>query len=155
MTFLESVKIELEDERKRLLSSIITEKHEGIIVEYVASCSVGNAEIISKESKKILLLINENSFPKWPDLNEWLSILPKTFTDLFSNSFDEEDWGLSDWLYWFELENRAWFLWNVEQLDGISLKISILIYEHPFPSESLEVLFMKLGTSELKERNIY
>ena len=103
------------------------------------------------EAKNILLLINKNTFPRWPDLDGWLSILPRYFID----SFSDDDWIFENWIYWFEPENRFWFLWSLDPVDDTHLKISILVHEHPFPSEALEVLFMKLGTDELEEVNIY
>lgn len=155
MTFLESMKIELEDEKNRIISSFSTKNNKGIIIEYITSCKIGCAEDILKKSKEILLLINENSSLEWPSLDEWISILPRYFTNLFSDSPDDENWDLSSWLYWFELDNRAWFLWDVELIDDAQLKISILVYEHPFPSEALEVFFMRLGINELEEVSIY
>ncbi len=42
-------------------------------------------------------------------------------------------------------------LGELDPVDNEHLKISIVVQEHPFPVESLEVLLMKLGTSELHE----
>ena len=155
MTYSESIKKELNDEKSRIISSIIPKEHKGIIVDYITHCSSGCAKYIHKKAREILLLINDRSYSTWPDINEWISILPEEYVESFRNSNEDEDWILSDWLYWFEIENRAWFLWNINVIDENHLKISVLIYEHPFPSESLKVMFTHLGTDELIETNIY
>ena len=41
----------------------------------------------------------------------------------------------------------------INEINSNYLEIKIIVYEHPYPWESLEVLFMKLGTSELREIN--
>lgn len=151
MTHLESMKINLEDERNRISSSSLIKENDGFVIEYITTCRPGCGEVILNEAKNILLLINKNTFPKWPDLDGWLSILPRYFID----SFSDDDWIFENWIYWFEPENRFWFLWSLEPVDDTHLKISILVHEHPFLSEALEVLFMKLGTDELEEINIY
>ncbi len=136
-----------------MVSDSFMKKQEGIIVNNVGTCSKVSASGISKKAIDILLLINENTFPEWPTADRWFSILPKYFTDSFSksNTLHSEDWLFEQWLYWFEPENRFWFLGELEPVDNEHLKISIVVQEHPFPVESLEVLFMKLGTSKLRE----
>ncbi|MCP3774512.1 hypothetical protein NLX71_14520 [Paenibacillus sp. MZ04-78.2] len=152
MTVSETIKRKLEDEKDRILSSFsVTKQDEGFIVDFIADCDENSAESVLETSKNILRLIIENSLTIWPSLDEWSSILPKEFVKSFADSTDSDDWTLSDWLYWFEPENRTWFLWNIELIGNKSLKISILVYEHPFPWEALEVLFVKLGTGEVKE----
>lgn len=153
MTFLNTLKLNLENEKKRMLSDAFMKKQEGIIVNYIVTCSKDSAIGISKKAIDILLIINENTFPEWPNVDRWLSIMPKYFTDSFSKSkiLHSEDWLFEEWLYWFEPENRFWFLGELDPVDNEHLKISIVVQEHPFPVESLEVLLMKLGTSELHE----
>lgn len=155
MTFSESIKIELKEEKNRIVSSAVPKKHKGIIVEYITHCSNNCATYIQQKAKEILSLLNDRSYSVWPDINEWISILPEDYVESFRNSIEDEGWTLSDWLCWFEVENRGWFLWNINVIDENHLKISVLIYEHPFPSESLKVMFTKLGTDELIEHNIY
>ncbi|MCG3464226.1 hypothetical protein L7750_17420 [Xenorhabdus bovienii] len=152
MTMSEIMKMKLEDEKNRVLSSFsVIKKDEGFIVDYIANCNESSASDILDKVKEILLLIHENSFSTWPSIDKWSSILPKEFVSSFSDSDDSDDWTLNDWLYWLEPENRAWFLWDVKELGSKCLKISIVVYEHPFPWEALEVLFMKMGTDELEE----
>jgi hypothetical protein len=155
MTARDSIKAELEIERERIRSSFITPPaHKGIIVDYVADCSQPCSYTIISNAKNILQIINETSQSQWLDIEEWISMLPTAFTDSFSSAEGEDDWSLEGWLYWFELENRSWFLWEIAAIGDAQLKISVWIYEHPFPAEALEVLFMKLGTKQLKEINI-
>ncbi|MBD2812281.1 hypothetical protein ID853_15670 [Xenorhabdus sp. Vera] len=152
MTMSETMKIKLDDEKNRILSSFsVIKEDEGFIVNYVANCHKNSASDILDKVKKTLLLIHENSFPTWPSVDEWSSILPKEFVGSFSDADDSDDWTLNDWLYWLEPENRTWFLWDAKEMDSKCLKISIVVYEHPFPWEALEVLFMKMGTDELEE----
>ncbi|WPP40275.1 hypothetical protein SK066_16900 [Paenibacillus hunanensis] len=155
MTARDSIKAELEIERERIRSFFTAPlMHRGIIVDYVADCSPGCADTIISNAKNILQVINEASQDQWPDIEDWISILPPAFTDSFPSTEDEDDWSLEGWLYWFGLENRFWFLWELAPIGDAQLKISIWIYEHPFPAEAREVLFMKLGTKQLKEINI-
>lgn len=152
MNYLDVLKAYLGDEGKRISSSSFLEKNNGFIVEYTTTCRAGCGDFILQKARDILLAINQNTLPKWPELDFWLAILPKYFTNSFSS--DGGDWTFENWLYWFEPENRFWFLWSANAIDETHLKISILVHEHPFPSEALEVLFMKLGTDELEEVNI-
>ncbi|EAH2685977.1 TPA: hypothetical protein LER39_002667, partial [Listeria monocytogenes] len=80
MTFLNTLKLNLENEKKRMLSDAFMKKQEGIIVNYIVTCSKDSAIGISKKAIDILLIINENTFPEWPNVDRWLSILPKYFT---------------------------------------------------------------------------
>ena len=153
MNYSDVLKMSLEKEEKRISSSFYAKRKNGVIVEYMTTCRSGCGGFILQEAKNILLTINRNTFPKWSELDFWLPILPKHFIDSFSS--DGGDWTFENWLYWFEPENRFWFLWSADAIDETHLKISILVHEHPFPSEALEVLFMKLGTDELEEVNIY
>ncbi|MFD1886095.1 hypothetical protein [Paenibacillus wenxiniae] len=156
MNSLDFIKVELETERDRILSSFTTpQTYKGIIVDYVADCSGQSPDSIINNAKNIMRIINETSQSGWPDTDGWLSILPTYFTDSFSSDpEDDDEWSLEGWLYWFELEHRAWFLWDLEAIGNEQLQISICIYEHPFPSEALDVLFMKLGTGQLTEISI-
>ncbi len=155
MTALDSIKAELEIERERIVSSFTAPPaHRGIIVDYVADCSPGCSGIIIRNAKNILRVINEASRAQYLDIEDWIAVLPAAFTDSFSSAEVEDDWSLEGWLYWFELENRSWFLWEIAAMGDAQLKISVWIYEHPFPAAALEVLFMKLGTKQLEEINM-
>ncbi|UPK80241.1 hypothetical protein LW139_15730 [Proteus vulgaris] len=151
MMLSESIKKDLIEERKRILSPCFEKDNNNFIMRYTTYCNEKNSSQIANIAKNILLLIQKYSFSKWPTIDEWYSILPKEFINSFLNSTTPDDWSLDDWLYWLEPENRFWFLWRINEIDIENLEIEIIIYEHPYPWESLEVLFMKLGTSELKE----
>ncbi|MEW4368748.1 hypothetical protein [Paenibacillus kandeliae] len=157
MTPLESIRAELDIERQRIISSFTApQTHKGIMVHYLADCHDECPDTVISNAKQIMQVINETSQAQWHNVDEWISMLPTYVTDSFSSAIDEHDeWSLEGWLYWFELEHRAWFLWEIEAVGDSQLQISIWIYEHPFPSEALEVLFMKLGTGQLTEIGIH
>ncbi|HGN1344147.1 TPA: hypothetical protein ACKRMM_005990 [Pseudomonas aeruginosa] len=151
MILPESIKKDLIEERKRILSPCFEKDNNKFIIKYTTYCNEKNSSQIANMAKTILLLIQKYNFSKWPTIDEWYSILPKEFINSFLNSTTPDDWHLDDWLYWLEPENRFWFLWRTNKIDIENLEIEIIIYEHPYPWESLEVLFMKLDTGELKE----
>lgn len=153
MTISESIKNELYEEKKRIRSPFHCKENNGIIIKYIVHCNKRKNNDIANMAKKILLSIQKYSFLEWPKDAEWRSILPKEFIDSFLDHTKEDDWTLDDWLYWLKPENRFWFLWSINEKNSNYLEIKIIVYEHPYPWESLEVLFMKLGTSELREIN--
>ncbi|HEM2023372.1 TPA: hypothetical protein U0179_003124, partial [Listeria monocytogenes] len=55
MTFLNTLKLNLENEKKRMLSDAFMKKQEGIIVNYIVTCSKDSAIGISKKAIDILL----------------------------------------------------------------------------------------------------
>lgn len=84
---------------------------------------------ISKKVIDILLIINENIFFEWLNVDRWFFILLKYFMDFFLKLkiLYSEDWLFEEWLYWFEFENRFWFLGELDFVDNEYLKISIVV----------------------------
>jgi hypothetical protein len=45
----------------------------------------------------------------------------------------ERPWSLSEWLYWFERENRQWCWWDAKVLNADLLAFAAEVESWPFP----------------------
>lgn len=155
MNMSELVKLDLESEHTRLnQDSVKSSAPQGFVVSFHVKCSPGDAAKILSDAKDVLRIINKNSFGNWPSLEGWSALLPNSFVATFTpdeSGSGDDGWTLEDWIYWFEPNNRVWFWWDAPLLGVDALTVSILVYEHPFAWESLEVLFKQLGAIEIEE----
>lgn len=54
-------------------------------------------------------------------------------------------WSREEWLYWFKPENRYWYWWDANVLDGNVIVIAIEVSEWPFPWDALKWLLRAAG----------
>lgn len=177
----ENITDELLFERQRLLSSVLlsSKPTEVGTVRFLGSCSSGAKEIIA-QAKNILTLINSYYGKGWPSIDEWQHLLPTEFIKQFrtertaqeieylkaeyqkrlaDSSYKiatQDQWTLSDWLYWFEDENREWFWWGAypsedQPQSNQNFIVVVKILGWPFPWAALKKLFEACGATNLEE----
>ncbi|MFM7887132.1 MAG: hypothetical protein ACKPCM_10675 [Pseudanabaena sp.] len=143
------------------------------IVRFNAFCS-GNSNDVLRKCKEVLEAFLRGSGDKWPSDDCWLTILPQWFIQQCSEELSleeqekwlvwwrglspeeqsqlnkEEQWSLSEWLYWLHPENRQWFWWEATSEDPDILRIAVEVNEWPFPWGSLDWLLRASGAISVK-----
>lgn len=166
------------EERERLHNNSFPDYQDnnGMGADFIIKC-YGNAEQVMQLSKKVLLCINQiYDYKKWPDLDEWQSILPHSFLKNFDPERTSEEikmyqkwwfklsyknklkearkknkWTLSNWLAWLEPAERVWFWWGAHLIDENHFVVSVKVLEDPFLSGALKYLFLASGASDVIE----
>lgn len=152
------------------------------VISYLVTC-LDNASQVVEKSKEVLLAVNRTLINRdsWPQDEEWQSLLPNWFVRSckpemtsqevqeyfewwYSLSYEEkleqeklpQTWSLSNWISYFDPEQREWYWWSAKIIDSNHFVVSVEIRQWPFPSGSLYWLLQVSGASkieEIKERN--
>lgn len=125
-------------------------------VRFRVTCH-NSAEETLVRMKQLLSSVDSNGLERWPDLDEWRTILPEWFVDACAPEMtgDEKErwleawrrmepeekaihektrkWTLSSWLYWLGPDQRTWFWWDADASDESELVIALQVEEWPFP----------------------
>ena len=174
--FLEVVHIE----RTRLEQNSFPDFIEnGMGQNYIVKCN-GNAPEVKDLVRQVLLIVNHvYSKPKWPNLDEWLNLLPIEFicnfvpeptseeTDIYmkwwfslsykkklQHSQKKQKWSLGDWLAWMEPSERLWFWWGATEIGEKTKQdyflLSINLLDDLYLTGALEVLFEYCGALSIE-----
>jgi hypothetical protein len=105
--------------------------------------------------EKILLMKD------FPTIDEWYKIFPPNFINKFAKEMTKEEamnwmknwqslslqekmqeekkrqWTFSNWIYWFEPDNRKWFLFSHTEINKKEFWLDIMITEVPTPLDAL------------------
>ncbi|GAB7197106.1 hypothetical protein [Dickeya oryzae] len=150
---------EIQKEQIRLLASSVEQEITGLGARFIFICKE-NAPSILNRGKDIMLIINKYSFPdkSWPSLEQWIDILPKTFTEQFPSEGDSKNqlekdnsFSLEVWLHWMKPQNRTWYWWDSalfsEPIKDTHFVVSVkTASELPyFSASSLKWLFKACG----------
>lgn len=164
----------LKNEERRLLQGPDqNEKIGGLgTCRFIIYCN-GNAPLVLKRSKEVLLKVNRVFQERIPEEEEWYSILPdyfvyscrpeipreqsekeRVFDRKVSENFTLEDhgiwnnlvrWELLSWTYWFQEENRYWYWWDSYVHENSHIFLAVEVHEWPYPSENISWLFRGCG----------
>ena len=170
----------LKNEERRLLQGPGENENIGGLgtIRYIIHCN-GNASLVLKRSKDVLLKVNRAFQERVPEEEEWYSLLPDYFVyscrpDVpleqsqkeveldrkLLNCLSLEDrgiwcdlerWHLSSWIYWFQEENRYWYWWDSYVHENSHIFVAIEVHEWPYPSGNLSWLFRGCGAYSVKE----
>jgi len=161
---------DLENERRRLMHGPRPgEKPSGLgTVRFRVRCP-GNAEQVLEKAKAVLNIVNQRSSSDWPSEEEWRRALPAWFVSRFAPELsqeraeeelrrwralsreeqirweEEQEWSLSNWIYWFQPGNRQWYWWDGIAVDADTLIVAVEVKDWPFPWGALRWLFRALG----------
>lgn len=168
-------------EYARLNGVVETESSPGFAgrVEFIVVADSPVTDVM-KKSEEILKLIDEISIDGWPSLEEWKSSFPPWFLQKFERELTPEEanaalrewqlsrsddskitadeleysWTFSNWIYWFEHENRSWF-WSHEKIESQSrARLFVDFIEYPFAWGALDWLLKCCGATSLEEISI-
>jgi hypothetical protein len=165
----------LASERLHLIGGPAREEKPGGLgtVRFVAKCK-GNAPEVLEKAKETLKAVNENSLPEWPSIDRWRQILPAWFVNRCAPErsqeeaenwltwwksltpaeqkkvLAEEEWSLSNWIYWFQPDNRQWYWWDGVPLDRNYVVIAVEVDAWPFAWGALRWLFRAAGADDLR-----
>ena len=173
--FLETARVErirLEQDSLDLADNVFGQN-------FIVKCD-GNAPEVKELVRKVLLVINHAySNTEWPDLDEWLKLLPVEFTRNFASepTHDEvkkytkwwsslsykkkleqarkkQKWSLGNWLAWMEPSERLWFWWGAAELDEKNKQdyffLSLSLVDELYVTGALEVLFEYCGAISIE-----
>ena len=141
-------------------------------VRFVAWCS-GNAESVLTNAKEVLRIV-AGATGISPDDPKWKELLPEWFIKRCSaemtreqaelelaklssmsavEQVEEEEsaaWPLSNWLHYFEPDNRNWYWWDGIILDQDIVVIAVEVDHWPFPAGSLKWLLRASGATKVE-----
>lgn len=141
-------------------------------VEIVAICA-GNAEQVLSRCREVLRIVIVHQDRQWPALEEWKRLLPEWFVHASAKSQSEEErerwlqwwrglppneraqasdrqpWSLSDWLFWFQHDDRSWFWWDSIVEDQKTARVSVEVSGWPVALGSLEWLLRAAGAIQV------
>lgn len=63
-------------------------------------------------------------------------------------------WSVSDFLYWFEPEQREWWWWGAESLGDDRVRICLVSHEVSFPHQALEWLLRAAGAASVLDEDV-
>ena len=91
----------------------------------------------------------------WPDLDEWLAILPLWFTracvdDRHIQTCAVTVWSVRAWLHWLRPENRRWYWWGAEA-SGDTLEVRVAVVSRPYLRGALEWALTCAGAGLARE----
>jgi len=170
---LNNIKLWKNEERRILYRPDENEKIGGLGTNrFIIHCN-GNAPLVLKRSKEVLLKVNQTLQVRNPMDQEWYEILPDYFVyrcrpeipkkqsdkelefyRKISPKFSLEDnkiwsnltqWELLSWTYWFQNEERYWYWWDSYVHEDSHIFVAVEIHEWPYPSENLSWLFRGCG----------
>lgn len=170
------------EERARLnaLSFPDYQENNGMGANFIIKC-LGNSNDVLEMAHEVLLIINQHyDNDEWPSLDSWRNILPRDFIDKFDLELTEEEvrsynkwwfnlpfskklkeakksrkWRLSNWLAWFEPNDRIWFWWGAVIIDKNHFVVSVKVLDDPFLSGALKWLFLASGAQNVIEEDVF
>lgn len=164
----------LERELRHLLEGpAANEKPAGMgTVRFIAQCDGDSWQVLSK-AKTVLTELDQVAIKDWPPDSAWREVLPDWFVarcapertrdeaeewlkwwrtlpaDEQARVENEKAWSLSDWLYWFQPENRKWFWWDAAELDANKIVVAVEVDDWPFPWAALAWLLRASGATRV------
>ena len=125
------------DELRHLLKGVEPgEKAKGLgIALFKVNCP-GDANNVLKRCQEVLEIVLRQDNKNWPSDDKWQILLPEWFVarcapertleeeeqllELWQKlspeeqriASSEEQWAISEWIYWFQPEERQWFWWD-------------------------------------------
>lgn len=169
----------IRNEFNRLTSNAFPNFTEGAWGDtFLVKCN-GNANHVRQLIRNILLIFNDAyRHSRWYDFDEWLEILPKSFTEKFlpelnaanaeklrhawfNMSYEEklaqaaikQQWRLSNWLFYMMPDERRWFWWGDtilgEQTKNDYFILAINLLEPYYSFELIEIFIKNCGAKEI------
>lgn len=133
------------------------------------------ASAVIEKVKSVLNIVDRESLLGWPTDEQWVAILPEWFQSKCAppmtqeqsekwlswwrklshedkiKAENEKKWSLENWLYWMEPDNRNWFWWDANILDGGNrIILEVAVDGWPFPWGDLRWLFIAAGAYDLE-----
>jgi len=160
------------DEIYRLINNNLDDNTNGnMLITFIVKCDENSFEILSKCKEVLKIVLEHNENLELP-LDEWRKLLPEWFIKKCSKERTKEEideyaklpieerdkiaetsgWRLSDWLYWFEPDQRQWYWWSSKIVDSNTIKIVVAIEGWPFPWGALEWLCIACGAIDIEEQ---
>ena len=70
------------------------------------------------------------------------------------NAEAAERWSVSDFLYWFEPDQREWWWWGADVRDEDNVRIYLVIREFSVPHDALDWLLRAAGAQSVVDENV-
>jgi hypothetical protein len=143
----------------------------GSVAVLVSSTTPCN-EVLER-AQSVLRVVNQHALGEWPVLETWKTVLPAWFVArcapertpeqlearkrrLATLSIEEkrresheEQWPLSNWLFWFKPENRQWYWWDTRLLAENRAIVTVEVEAWPFAWQSLSWLLRASGAMSI------
>lgn len=167
----------LAHERDRLREGATPREPGGLgTVRFIVRSKAEPMAAVLSKAREALLVVNNASASGWPTLEEWRAQIPSWFVSKCraewtpaevegmtarreSQTWDgyvagqakesAKPWPLSDWLYWFQEDQRAWFWWDAASLDGSTGVVAVEVDGWPFPWDALSWLLRAAGADDV------
>lgn len=142
-------------------------------VRFLVQVPKGQGATVIERVRGVLAVINAESLAGWPPENRWRQVLPGWMLDRFSNEMSqseaeawlsewrglspkekqrlerEKGWALSEWLEWFDPEERVWYWWDANILSSDRVLVAIEVECWPFPWKAFAWLLESAGASHV------
>lgn len=141
-------------------------------VRFLVHCN-GNAGEVLRRAKEVLNTVLIHSGDRWPSDEEWRGLLPAWFVARCAREKSPEEaeqwlewwrglnpeqqaeasranWTLSNWLSWFEPDERSWRWWDARVETPQRILLAVAVDGWPFPWGALEWLFLASGTQRVE-----
>jgi len=167
----------LQDDRKEELERVLQETAGGdrppgtMMAQFTARCAE-DAEGVLKAAKSVMCAVLVHSRDRWPPDDEWRSVLPEWFVSRCAKEKSEdeartwlewwrtlpheqraiasrENWSLSNWVAWFEPDERQWIWWGAWIEGPNSIRVTVAVDGLPFAWGALEWLFLASGAESM------
>jgi hypothetical protein len=161
------------DERRRVVDGPLPdEEPDGTLVAVDAVCD--DATQVLARCREVLTVVLDHSDGEWPTDEEWLALLPDWFVaasapeltpdeaeryrarweamsyqERLADAASQKPWSVSDWIFWFDPDDRHWFWWDAEVRSTTELRVWIQVDTWPAPVGSLEWLLRAAGAREV------
>lgn len=161
------------DEIYRLINgdNLDDNTNSNMLTTFIVKCDGNSFKILSKCKEVLKIVLEHNENLQLP-LDEWRKLLPEWFIKKCSKELTKEEideyiklpieerdkiaegsgWCLSDWLYWFEPDQREWYWWSSKIVDNTTIKLVVAVEGWPFPWGALEWLCIACGAIDIEEQ---
>lgn len=99
--------------------------------------------------REVMEVVLDHSGGSWPEVDEWLRLLPAWFLDRCVDDRELRDcvldqWSVRGWTYWLQPEARKWRWWDAH-VEGNGVRLEVLALQEGYLHGALDWLFTIAG----------
>jgi len=143
------------------------------LVRFVITCPNNSSDVLTR-AREVLESILCHSGGDWPADERWREVLPSWFVSTCAPDMTNEEaahwlgwwrslpfekqaqaerekkWTLSNWIYWFNPEERQWYWWDASITSPSSFEVVVEVKQWPVPWGSLNWLLRASGADTVE-----